>query len=210
MPRVRAPSDAQMQAFYDEHKKSMRTPERIRVSHILIRDNPDASLAERQEIKQDMQTARSRAARGEEFAALAREYSQDETTKDRGGDLGWVQRGELAPEFEEQVFALKKGQVSQIFPSRWGMHIAVITDRKASRSMSFEDAKLEIRARLMQEEAEKEFIRWIEQKKKEYGIRIVLSDERSYALRSGSWTDEATQEVVSEQEISRLLDETLK
>ncbi|RME36452.1 MAG: peptidylprolyl isomerase, partial [Thermoflexia bacterium] len=92
---------------------------------------------------------------GADFAQLARLYSQDESTRDVGGDLGWFPRGVLlAPEVEEAAFALQAGQVSPVIRSAFGYHIVQTLERAENRPISPENLQL------LQEQAVQ---RWIEQ-----------------------------------------------
>lgn len=72
---------------------------------------------------------------GADFAALAKQYSKDETSKDNGGDLGWVPRGVLDPRLEAVVFDLQIGQVSDVVTTQFGYHVAQVTEKDKSRAL---------------------------------------------------------------------------
>ncbi len=92
--------------------------EEVQASHILV-----SRMAEAQQLL-DQLTA------GADFAELAKEYSEDAESAENGGDLGWIERGTMAPEFEEAAFALEVGAISEIVETEDGLHIIMVTDRK--------------------------------------------------------------------------------
>lgn len=82
-----------------------------------------------------VQAIRDRALQGEDFAALAKQYSQDETSKANGGDLGWVPRGVLEPQLEAVIFEIPVNQISDVVMTRFGYHIAQVTAKEESRPL---------------------------------------------------------------------------
>ncbi|NQT85995.1 peptidylprolyl isomerase, partial [bacterium] len=122
---VAEPEDAMVQAYYDEHADEFMAPEQIRVAHIVKHLEPgaaaDAVRAELLEVKKQIDE-------GADFAELAGQYSD---CADNGGDLGYFARGQMVEEFEHLVFSMATGQISDVFPTRFGFHIAKIMDRKA-------------------------------------------------------------------------------
>ena len=96
------------------------------VRHILIRTGPNMPESE---AKRQMTTLRDRLTHGTDFADAARRYSQDGSAQ-QGGELGWVSPGELVPEFEQAMNALKLNQVSEPIESRFGFHLIRVDERR--------------------------------------------------------------------------------
>ena len=132
---VKEPTTEEAQRYYDEHKHEFVLPREIRVSHIVRRptESDDA------EIYEEMLDLRRRALKGEDFAELSDKYSdcQDEP----GGDLGFFSRGRMVEAFETVVFSMEPGEISPVFLTDFGYHIAKVTDVKEARQQSFPSAR---------------------------------------------------------------------
>ncbi|MDP1568808.1 MAG: peptidyl-prolyl cis-trans isomerase [Vicinamibacterales bacterium] len=132
--------DAEIAAFYEANRAQYSTPEEIRASHILLSlDGADAG-AVRTRAAALLAEARS----GADFAALAREHSQDEGSAVQGGDLDYFGRGRMVPEFEQAAFALEVGQISDVVESPFGFHIIKLTDRRPGTTQPLADVRAEI------------------------------------------------------------------
>ena len=107
-----AVSDADAEAYYTQHPAEFETPKRSRVAHVLVRVPPVGGSEAETKARATVEDVIRRAREGEDFATLAREYSEDTATAAQGGDLGSVGPGEMVPAFEQAAFALKKGEVS--------------------------------------------------------------------------------------------------
>ena len=123
----------------DEYKK-----EEIKASHILITTLNDMGepLSEEETAKKESeaQDILARIKQGEDFEALAKEYSDDKASASNGGDLGYFAKGVMVPEFEEAAFKLEKGQVSDVVKSSFGYHIIKVDDKREEIT-SYEDEK---------------------------------------------------------------------
>ena len=125
-------SNREVEAFYETYKDSLPVqPERVHISHILIRpkvggEDQDALLDKANKILAEAQA-------GADFSELARTYSQDPGSAQRGGDLGYFGPETMLPEFERVAFALQPGTVSDIVKTRLGYHIIRVEDRKGDR-----------------------------------------------------------------------------
>jgi peptidyl-prolyl cis-trans isomerase D len=105
-------SDAEVEAYYTQHPAEFETPKRFRIAHVLARVPPVGGSEAETKARAKVDDVIRRAREGEDFAKLAREYSEDTATAPQGGDLGSVGPGEMVPAFEQAAFALKKGEVS--------------------------------------------------------------------------------------------------
>jgi len=145
-------SDEEIQAYYDAHKADMVQEEQVKARHILVRVNASDSDKVKEEAKAKIENVLKRAQKGDDFAELAKKFSEGPSAPN-GGDLGWFGRGAMVPEFETAAFATPKGQVSGLVRTQFGWHIIKIEDKKEAETKSLADAKDEIRQTLAEEKA---------------------------------------------------------
>ncbi len=122
-------SRREVEEFYEVYRDSLpQVPEELELSHIFISPKPDSSSE--QATRRKLEAIRDSIVAGGDFAEFARRYSQDGSAAG-GGDLGWAKRGVVfVPEFEEAVFSLKEGEVSPVFKTQFGYHIAQLIERR--------------------------------------------------------------------------------
>ena len=140
--------DAEVRSFYDQNGKDFEQPEQIRARHILLRIKPERDDAA------TLAAARAALARlqaGEDFAAVARELSDDEGTKPAGGDLGFFGRGQMVKPFDEAAWAAPVGTLVGPIKTDFGYHLIQVQDKKAGGKQPFEQVQLSIRNRLLSE-----------------------------------------------------------
>lgn len=136
--------EEELRRYYDAHPELFGQPNRFRASHLL--------LAAHEETPPELVEAKARAievlarrlTRREPLAALVAEVSEDESSKSRGGDLGFFSASRMPPEFFAEVEKLKVGQMSKPFQSHMGFHIVQLTETKSARLLSFNEARAEI------------------------------------------------------------------
>jgi peptidyl-prolyl cis-trans isomerase C len=116
-------------------------PAQVKASHILIRVEAGADDATRAAAKEKAAGLRKRCADGEDFAALATEFSEDPGSAKNGGDLGFFAKEQMVPPFAEAAFALETGAVSEVVETRFGYHVIKTTERKEAGRREFEEVK---------------------------------------------------------------------
>ena len=121
-------SEADMNDYYSVHKDEFVESAAVQLKAIMFEVH--ASLTDEMEAKRDIEDIYSLSKTGMNFDTLALTYSQDANSNQEGGDLGFVERGDLEPEMEKVVFSLKKGEVSSPFETSFGWHILKVTDIK--------------------------------------------------------------------------------
>ncbi|RMG48943.1 MAG: hypothetical protein D6718_00725 [Acidobacteria bacterium] len=141
-------SDEEIEAYYQQNRDQYKRPEQRRARHILVRVEPDADEAAIEEARRKAQAIRERIDAGEDFAALARKLSEDEGTRDKGGDLGFFARGQMVPAFEEAVFGMSPGEVAGPVRTRYGFHVIRLEEVQEEGLQPLEEVKEQIRAQL--------------------------------------------------------------
>jgi peptidyl-prolyl cis-trans isomerase D len=132
--------EADLRRDYEANKDNFRTPERVKVRHILLKttDKPQNEIPK---IRAKIEDLLKQIKGGADFAALAKKYSEDTGSAVKGGDLGWVTRGQTVPNFEKMAFSLKPKQISGIVQTEYGFHIMQVMEKQDARLKSFEEAK---------------------------------------------------------------------
>jgi len=136
-------SPEEVRAYYDANPQLFTDPERIHIRHILLRVDTSTSEEQKAEMRRTLEDLRKRALQGESFEALADKYSQD-MRAGKGGDLGYLARGQLAKDFEQAVFALKAGQISGVVSSPYGYHLIQAVDHQPPALVGFEKVKVSL------------------------------------------------------------------
>ena len=148
-------SDDQLLAQYKKNIQDYQVPDRAHVEHILLM-TVGKTDAEIEEIQKKAQDILNQARKGANFEDLAKKYSEDPGTKDKGGDLGWIVKGQTVAEFEKTAFSLPKGSISDLVKTQYGFHIIKIIDKETAHTKTFDEVKDSIRAPLMLSEADKQ------------------------------------------------------
>lgn len=148
------PDAEALQQLYQSRLDSYRSAEQRRARHILITLATDEDQAREAEVRDKIAAIRERVAAGEEFAALAKELSEDPGSSGQGGDLGLFERGVMDPAFENAAFALELGELSEPVRSAFGYHLIEVTEIQAESVKPLEEVREELVAALVSDEAE--------------------------------------------------------
>ena len=136
-------SEEEARAWYEEHKERLALPERVRARHVFL-----ATLnRESEEARGILAKAKQELADGKSFAELVKRLSEDERTKSKGGELGWMQADRMPDDFAVSVFDLSLNKPSLV-RTKIGWHLIEVTERNPAEERSFEDAKEEVVAAL--------------------------------------------------------------
>src|SRR5277367_4022311 len=143
--------DDALRAYYNSHIDEYKVENRVHVEHILFKTvgKTDAEIAEtRQKAESVLKQAKS----GANFEELAKKFSEDDATKPKGGDLGWIIEGQTVPEFQQAAFSLPKGSVSDLVKTQYGFHIIKVLDHEQAHTKSFDEVRNTIQPVVLEEQ----------------------------------------------------------
>ncbi|MGI4778154.1 MAG: SurA N-terminal domain-containing protein [Janthinobacterium lividum] len=153
-----AVSDADLRSYYEQNRARFGTPEERRASHILITAPADAPVADRAKAKAHAVELLVEVRKAPTtFAAVARKNSQDPGSAEKGGDLDFVTRGAMVKSFDDAMFGLKKGEISDVVESEFGYHIIQLNDIKPGVAQPFEQVRNTIENDVRGQQATQEF-----------------------------------------------------
>jgi peptidyl-prolyl cis-trans isomerase D len=157
-PKALTPTvtQAEIDKYYAEHSAEFETPQQVRAAHVLVKVPETGGSAAEDKAKAAVADVIRRAKAGEDFAKLAREQSQDTASAANGGDLGYVAKGEMVPQFESALFKLKKGEISpEPVRTPFGYHAIKVTDLTEGGRQPKEAVTAQIRERLSAEASDR-------------------------------------------------------
>ncbi len=142
--------DAQVEAYYNAHKDDYRTPERVHARHILL-STANKPKDEVPKIQAQAEALDKQLKAGADFAELAKKNSADTSSAVKGGDLGWVSRGQMVKNFEDTVFTLKPNEISNVVTTEYGFHIIQVLEKQPAHLQTLDEVKPTIVAALKQQ-----------------------------------------------------------
>ena len=142
-------TEAEIEKFYAENPDNFALPERVRMAHILLHIPPGATPAQKEEIRKKLESIRIEIeADIITFVDAAAKYSQDENTAAKGGDMGFVSRGNLPKPFADALFNAKPGRVSPAMESQSGYHVLMALESRQAEHATLEEVKPSLRQAL--------------------------------------------------------------
>ncbi|MDD4870707.1 MAG: peptidylprolyl isomerase [Kiritimatiellae bacterium] len=141
---VSDPTESEMIEHFKKHADEYKKPERVQARHILIRFDPDKK-ADKQTSLSRIKEIRQKIKEGADFADQAAAYSDCPSGKKTGGSLGWISRGMTIPEFDNVVFSMKVGELSEVFETPLGFHVIHKIDHDEASEAEFDEVREKIR-----------------------------------------------------------------
>ena len=141
---------ADIERAYNTSIEQYSTPEQVRASHILLKTEGKDDAA----VKAKAEDVLKQAKGGADFADLAKKYSEDEQSAKNGGDLDYFGKGRMVPEFDQAVFTMEPGQISDLVKTQYGYHVIKVVDKKPATTKSLADVRQQINDQLAFERAQ--------------------------------------------------------
>lgn len=203
-PRIGQPTEEEMKDYYKKNKRKMVTPSKIKISHILIKDNPNASLSERSKIKNKAKQILQKVLQSKNFEKMVKKYSEDEASIHIGGNIGYIAKGEWLPEIDKVVFKLKTGEIAgTILQSRWGYHIVKVTGKKKKKSVPYKDMRSRIQNFLINQKMQKEFEKWMDEQKQNSYFEVIFPEDDKYIYDYDKWQKKNSKKVISRKKFKK-------
>ncbi|MFA7256761.1 MAG: peptidyl-prolyl cis-trans isomerase [Kiritimatiellales bacterium] len=161
------PSEEAVAAFYEKNRQNFMHPEKVHAAHIV--KHPQGEPAER-EAAAALTATRGRLLAGEDFMTVANETSE---CHDTAPDLGEFARGQMVPEFELVVFSMNVGEISPVFKSQFGLHIATVLGKTESKPMNLDECRCRIEEQLSHDAKNDAIAAWVDAEKERAEIQIT-------------------------------------
>lgn len=169
-------TEAEAKAFYDGHPEYFTEPEAIRASGILIKVDVKSDAAKKQEARKKMEDIQKRVKKGEDFATLAKDFSQDASAA-QGGDLGTIPKGRMPKALDDAAFSLKPGEVSNVVETEVGFHLIKVHEKKPEQVVPLKDVEEKIRQHLSNQKLTQRVNEYLNEVKKTAKIERIPTKE---------------------------------
>jgi parvulin-like peptidyl-prolyl isomerase len=157
-------SDEEMLAFYDANKARFAQGDQVQLRHILF---PAGAEAQARSVLAELRKA---ADVKSAFIAAARRHSADEPTREQGGNLGWIEKGQSWPELEAPAFSAKAGSLVGPVRSEAGVHLLLVEGHQSGKARTFEEVKPNVRNLIYQQKNQRRLAEWVDELKRKYYI----------------------------------------
>ena len=164
----------QLTDFYAKNPDQFKQPERVRASHILIMVPKGADAAAKTQARTKADGILKDVKAGKDFAALAKEHSQDPGSAEKGGDLGFFQQGQMVGPFNDVAFKLAPGTVSDLVETEFGFHIIKVAEKQAARSVPLEEVRPQLEQYLERQNREQQTDAFVNGLKAKGKIEILI------------------------------------
>jgi len=167
--------DKEIQDYYQKNIDLFKQPFQMQVSQIFIQSDPKGGDSRKKELRGKAEKILKNLKDDQDFADLAREYS-DGPTKNKGGDLGYLRKGQLEKQFESKIFALKKGEITDVIETEYGFHIFKVTDIKPETMLAYENVKEKVKKFLVDEKIKQEADNYARKLREKTDVKILLPE----------------------------------
>ncbi|MEN8729439.1 MAG: peptidylprolyl isomerase [Desulfuromonadales bacterium] len=164
----------EIKVYYEENIDKFSTPEQVRARYISIKIDAEMDETAKQGARKKAEEILTRVRNGGDFAALAKEYSDDQASRNRGGYLGWFGRGSMLPEFEAAAFALQSGETSEVVESSRGFYLIKVEERKEGEVKPLEDVRQMIEGPLLVEKKREAINNFVQQAMQDAGAEVYV------------------------------------
>jgi len=165
--------EEEIKSYYQEHKASFTYLDELRAQHILLYLPAEVTEEQVQLKKELAEQVWEKLQAGEDFAQLAKQYS-DDPSAEKGGDLGYFRRGEMLPVLEEAALSLEVGGISPVLQTSFGFHLIRLTERRKHNPDNSPQLKEEIKQAIYRQKTEEKLKKWLKKLRKEAKIKRML------------------------------------
>lgn len=166
-------TDEESKIYYDTNPELFKQPEQVKARHILVKVDGKSSETEKIEAREEIKKIQQKLQNGEDFASLAKEFSQGPSSVN-GGDLGFFRRGQMVKPFEDAAFALKPNEISDIVETQFGYHLIKVEEKKPEGIIAYTEIKDRLNQHLKGKKVDTQTKEYINRLKKDAKIEKYL------------------------------------
>ncbi len=167
-------TEEEIKNYYEENINKFSKPEEVRARYIMIKVDAEMDETAKQDARKKAEEILNQVRNGSDFAALAKEHSDDQASRSRGGYLGWFGRGSMLPEFEAAAFALQPGETSEIVETSRGYYLIKVEERKEGEVKPLEEVRQMIETPLLVEKKREAINNFVQQAMQDAGAEVYV------------------------------------